>query len=203
MMALFLILDGANWRSNGLHDYRYRDGFWRQECRLKVGFAENLTALEGLFIKLPDGDDEWELGGGPVIEKIMMVLRGGGRPGEAPRALREISKKESDHTRINAPSKAYKAIWPERIADMVQSMAADADRNCAVGELTQFFIWNCGSEKPTSSGICFAYTYLAATFRERLAEGVTPSTSQLTTCITEGNRCGRARTHAERLHGPT
>ena len=43
-------------------------------------------------------------------------------------------------------------------------MAADADRNCAVEELTKYVIWYSGSAKPTPRGSCFADTYMDANF---------------------------------------
>ena len=162
-MVLFLIFDGENWRSHSLQAFHYSEGHWGQAARLRVNFAESLTALEGLFIKLAEEEVEWDWG--QVAGKILRCLRGSGAPGEAPRALRELAKKESDHTRINTSNRTYKAIWPERIADMVQTMAADLDKSRAMEELSGFFIANCVTEQPTPRGICFEDVYLDDDFR--------------------------------------
>ena len=57
-MVIFLIFDGSQWKSRSFQAYRYSDGCWGQERRLKVGFAENLTSLEAPLIKLSDEDVE-------------------------------------------------------------------------------------------------------------------------------------------------
>ena len=136
-MALVLISDGENWGPRSSHAYHYIDGRQGNGSRLKVEFAENLTSTSGLFTKLTDEDVKWKLWN--FIEKIPMALFGVGRQGAAPRALRGRAKQEPDHSRIIAPNRGYRSIWPGRTSDMAKSMAADMDTNCPVAELTQFY----------------------------------------------------------------
>ena len=85
--------------------------------------------------------------------KILRCLRGNRIPGEVPCSLRLLAKKESGHIKINTSSKSYKAIWPERISDMVQSMAVDLDNRGPLRDLSKFFLGNFGTDQPPPRGI--------------------------------------------------